>query len=198
MQVIARRFSDDWVTSHGRRWWELIGHLAGKPGLQFLEVGSHEGRSACWWLDNILTDPTARLTCVDPWAYEPQREQLFDANIGRRRDQVRKCRCELRQVWLSDDTLDFAYIDGSHEAADVLLDALMTLPAMRLGGLILFDDYRWSGNRYHLPKAGIDAFLSLCDWRVEVVERSWQLGVRVKSQDRLPKIASAGCSPQGP
>ncbi|GAB1658086.1 hypothetical protein Mh1955_12220 [Mannheimia haemolytica] len=39
---------------------------------------------------------------------------------------------------------DYIYIDGSHEAPDVLFDALLAHRLVRKGGVISFDDYLWS------------------------------------------------------
>lgn len=45
-----------------------------------LEIGSYEGRSAVWFLENILTHPTARIVCVDLFTRLPF-ELRFDHNI---------------------------------------------------------------------------------------------------------------------
>jgi hypothetical protein len=45
----------------------LLNEFRGKPNLKFLEIGSFCGNSAAWTIENILTDKTSKLTCVDPW-----------------------------------------------------------------------------------------------------------------------------------
>ena len=62
------RFTFDWVSPHAEEWKNDLAYLAGRPNIRGLEIGCFEGQSACWWLDNILTDTTSRLTCVDPFA----------------------------------------------------------------------------------------------------------------------------------
>jgi predicted O-methyltransferase YrrM len=82
---------------------------------------------------------------------------------------------------LPDASYHFIYIDGSHEALDVMTDACLALPLLRRGGLLLFDDYRWSeltGHRHLPPAPAIDAFLSFAHPWVEVVHRDFQLAVR--------------------
>jgi len=44
---------------------------------------------------------------------------------------------------LPHDHFDYISIDGSHEAADVLSDAVLSWPLLKTGGLICFDDYEW-------------------------------------------------------
>jgi predicted O-methyltransferase YrrM len=132
-----------------------------------------------------LTHPSAVLTCVDPW-HNPEIERRFDRNIAAsgRSNQVQKLKSTsaraLPQIaWHS---LDFAYIDGSHEGTDVLLDGLLALKLLRRGGLLVFDDYRWNppdSKRHHPPQPAIDALLELNDWRLTEVHRGWQIAVRV-------------------
>jgi predicted O-methyltransferase YrrM len=184
--MAAYEFTSDWFSHCIPHWEELLGRLVGKPSLAFLEIGSHEGRSALWLLDNVLTHPTAMLTCIDLWL-DPAAERRFDANIvaSGRSNQVRKIKSPSQRILphLAERSFDVAYIDGSHEAADVLLDGLLTLPLVKPGGLLIFDDYEWnppSEAPRHLPKPAIDAFLALNDWRLDELNRGWQIAVRVK------------------
>jgi hypothetical protein len=58
-------FVTDVFSEHIPIWTKILSRYAGQPGIQALEIGSLEGRSACWLLENILTHPTARLTAID-------------------------------------------------------------------------------------------------------------------------------------
>lgn len=40
---------------------------------------------------------------------------------------------------------DLVYIDGSHYSHDVLSDAVLSFPLLKVGGHMLFDDYLWRG-----------------------------------------------------
>lgn len=179
-------FSMDWVTTHERNWLRIFAELIERPSVRMLEVGSAEGRSSVWWLQNILTHQSSHLTCVDTWS-NLERERRFDWNIAitRMSHKVKKVKSDSRKVLgrLPEQSFDAVYVDGSHEGADTLLDGLQALPLLKMGGILLFDDYKWrdpAGNRRHLPQAGIDAFLEFCDWRVEVIYRGYQLAVRRK------------------
>ena len=46
---------------------ELISGMAGKPDLNFLQLGAFTGDASVWLLDNILTHPSSHLTDVDTW-----------------------------------------------------------------------------------------------------------------------------------
>ena len=56
-------YTYDWFSQHVPYWNRLLEPLKGQPDLRFLEIGSFEGRSACWLLRNILTHETSMLTC---------------------------------------------------------------------------------------------------------------------------------------
>jgi predicted O-methyltransferase YrrM len=89
-------------------------------------------------------------------------------------------RHRLREI--EDDTIDFCHIDGSHEAEDVIVDAVLCFWMLKVGGITIFDDYLWVVNKewplYKTPAMGIDPFLSIYDRRVEVIHRGQLLVMR--------------------
>jgi len=64
-------------------------------------------------------------------------------------------------------TIDLVYIDGSHQAPDVLSDAVLGFQLLKVGGLMIFDDYLWhiesptAKDPLNMPKPGIDAFMNV-------------------------------------
>ena len=71
---------------------------------------------------------------------------------------------------------DFIYVDGSHQAPDVLFDAVMSFKLLRKNGVIAFDDYLWFENLPHgkdlnrCPKPAIDAFTSIFYNKVNIIQ----------------------------
>ena len=70
---------------------------------------------------------------------------------------------------------DFIYVDGSHQAPDVLLDALLSFKLLRVGGLIGFDDYQWfdplaPGDILRSPKLAVDVFTNVYRKKVQMVQ----------------------------
>src|SRR5919108_3146648 len=72
-------FSEDWVGDSWLGWSRVLGRLKGRSDVQALEIGSFEGRSALWFLENVLTGERSSITCVDIWA--GPYEKTFDANM---------------------------------------------------------------------------------------------------------------------
>ena len=135
-----------------------MSHLAGRPGLAFLEVGCFEGRASVWLLEHVLTHESSRLDCIDSFAGSVEHgpmgvdvarsEQRFDHNIRASgvTGKVTKIKGLSQEVLrrLPPQFYHFAYIDGSHLARDVLEDAVLSLRLLRPGGIMIFDDYNWN------------------------------------------------------
>ena len=184
------RFTFDWVTPHAQAWELDLAHLKGKANIRALEIGCFEGQSACWFLDNVLTDPTSRLICVDPFAIPMGSvllryfEDYFDHNItaSGASDRVTKLTGHSQVVLrtLQSNQFDFVYVDGSHRVGDVLQDAVLAWTLLRSGGTAMFDDYDLvdgvaSGLAARAPGRALDAFVTLLGDDVKVMRRDWQL-----------------------
>lgn len=187
------KFTFDWVAPHAAAWERDLAHLKGSPGVRGLEIGCFEGQSACWWLDNILTDPTSRLTCVDPFAIPMDStllryfEKYFDHNVaasgaGQRVTKlVGSSQVILRT--LPPAHFDFVYVDGSHRVGDVLQDAVLAWTVLRPGGTAMFDDYDLvddvaEGLFARAPGRALDAFVHILGSSATVLRRDWQLILR--------------------
>ncbi len=172
-------FSDDYFTHHVPNWEEILGHLKGKPNIHYLEIGVWEGRSFIWMLENILTHPTAKATCID--IFPGQVKEVFLANLkmGGFLEQVTVI-TGTSQIMLRDlpvNSFDIIYIDGSHAAKDVLIDAVYSWQLLKTGGIMIFDDYKWRRNlpAESRPKIAIDSFIAVFSGYVEVIHKDLQV-----------------------
>lgn len=176
-------FSRDHVGFKAEIWKEHLSEFAGRDGLRMLEIGSYEGRSALWFIANILTGSGCRITCVDPW--NPILKLRFDHNIrvAGAADHVRAIQKGSEYALtedLADETFDLIYIDGSHRTPNVLFDAIFTWPRLTPGGMLFFDDYDWRPDLRlaERPKPAIDRFMELFADELEVVEIGFQVLLR--------------------
>ena len=153
-----------------------------------LEIGSFEGGSAVWFLCNILSHPTARLVCIDPF-FDPRREIRFEHNVllTGARDKVCKLRgvSELIAPGLETESFDLIYVDGAHRAPNVMLDAMVSWELLRPGGVLVFDDYEWKPRRPagHRPQLAIELFLKSHAGKYCLVHKGYQVAVRKKPKD---------------
>lgn len=168
-------FTSDWFSHNIPIWMNVLSEFRDKS-VKALEIGSYQGRSAVWLLENILTHPDATLTCVD--TFEGSAEHTFDqkvgiwdmfqnnviTNFGPKVNVLRGKSGDIMRTFPADEVFDIVYIDGCHYSANVMEDAVLTFPLLRVGGILIFDDYLGGepGER-HLPfnpKTGIDGFLA--------------------------------------
>jgi predicted O-methyltransferase YrrM len=196
---MTKQYTQDWFDRCIPEWIELFKDIAGKPNLHFLEIGSYEGRSTCWLLDNILTHPTSSILCIDLFEGCSERgewsKELYDRydmskvyqnflnntrGYGLQVEHlVGPSNVHLRNK-IPHSFFDFIYIDGSHIACDVLEDAVLSFPLLKEGGILIFDDYSWEffENPLRHPKVAIDAFLSVYANKIEVINLSRQAVIR--------------------
>lgn len=174
-----------------------LGKFNGHPDICGVEIGSWEGRSACWILANVINGPNSRLHCIDPWDVPIGEaiEARFDSNIAiaekASRGRVTKCKGRSEDILpkMSPNELHFAYVDGSHVAADVLSDMVLAWRLLRVGGVMVCDDYeltkeiKFRGGResypevppLERPKMAIDAFMTCYEGRYELLHMGWQV-----------------------
>ena len=191
-------YTHDWFSRYIPVWNRIFDQH--KPR-NILEIGSFEGRSACYIIAKCAADieGAASLTCVDTWegsvehqaggpvaAVMSRVERRFDQNTGIALSRASN-RVTLRKVKQSShhamakliaagllQSFDLIYIDGSHEAPDVLADAVLAFQLLRVGGVMIFDDYLWSMDRpgtqdvLLMPKPAIDAFMNIYQRKMQV------------------------------
>ena len=71
-------FTQNWFTDKIPTWTQILNEFKGNPDITYLEIGTFEGRSALWLLENILTHLT--VTIAD--AFKENSYQTFISNIS--------------------------------------------------------------------------------------------------------------------
>jgi predicted O-methyltransferase YrrM len=164
----------DWFTPHAGRWLAELGYLASLP-IQAIEVGSFEGVSACWLLDNLLVHPGSVLTCIDPWdgldkllkeRCGSKAERLFDLNTRSYGSKLRKIKDYslpvLGQMLRDKRLFDLVFVDGNHEGLNALTDLVMGWELLKPGGVLVSDDYEWTSTELRAtPRQAYEAFMSM-------------------------------------
>ena len=154
------RFTVDWFSGREGYWREILSQL--RPQ-KLLEIGSYEGRSTVFLIEQCAQIAPAEICCIDSWQGGVEHDQTamdevearFDANVALAQSHgtypvaIRKIKSLSHPALLALDreergSYDFIYIDGSHQAPDVLADAVLSFWLLRSGGIMVFDDYLWS------------------------------------------------------
>jgi len=182
------QFTTTWFQDTARSVWDqIIPQL--KPA-RILEVGSFEGASTCYLIDTLANLQSIELHCIDTWGGGIEHietgvnmssvEARFDSNIALAKQKAlhtvdfykHKSYSDVALARLIADSsklraFDFIYIDGSHQAPDVLADAVLAFRLLRVGGVMAFDDYLWAEtlpygkDPIRSPKIAIDAFTNI-------------------------------------
>ena len=189
-------FTNQWFELNRRVWDDLIQYLL--PS-RVLEIGSFEGRSTCYLIDTLSSQGPLSLHCIDTWqgGIEHQSggqgesdmsavEIKFHRNTGLAIsrsaypvnlivDKARSSYALSKLISNGNAEFDFIYIDGSHQAPDVLMDALMCFELLRVGGVMVFDDYIWNEglpggvDPLRCPKISIDAFTTIFSRKLKLI-----------------------------
>lgn len=173
-------FSDDYTTSHEPVWKSHLAEFFDRPNIHLLEVGVFQGRSTLWFLQNVATHATSRITCVDSFSRSGG-ETRFDHNmkVSGVADRVVKIRGLSADVLpeLTGQSFEVIYVDGSHQAADVLMDAVLCWALLKPRGVMIFDDYLWEMHRpaSRRPKMAIDLFLSIVGDQARMLHKDYQV-----------------------
>ena len=195
------RFTQTWFEDGPKSFWEAV--VRGRPIRSYLEIGSFEGASACWAIQNL--PELEQVVCIDTWEGGSEHleydldmsevEKLFEQNITEAGQALprdinlvklkHKSKDGLLQLLLEgyEQCFDLVYIDGSHKARDVLTDLILSFDLLGDGGLMIIDDYLWVPPSGHLdqnvfnpaetPKLAIDAFTTIYRDSLKFIDCSW-------------------------
>ena len=176
----AFEFTEDWFSNHMPAWNKIVKDLRPR---RVLEIGSYEGRATTYLIGACTAFGPLHITCVDTWDGSVDLpstrmagvERRFDRNVSqalalaaapvdfRKRKQYST---QALSGFIAEgrELFDLIYVDGSHTAPDVLTDAVLAFQLLRVGGVVIFDDYLWSMEAplyvdpLNMPKPAIDAF----------------------------------------
>ncbi len=164
---MAYNFAVDFFSGREEQFQKIVTACGlGAQPLQILEVGSFEGRSACWFSDNLLDHQDSQLICVDTFRGGDEHQKFLQTEhpdllktflgkvdlLGKCRANVARSRNSSKVTILEGESasilptlrgqmFDMIYIDGSHHSEDVLLDGVNAWHLLKDGGALVFDDY---------------------------------------------------------
>lgn len=112
-----------------------------KP-VNFLEIGSLEGRSAIWMLENILTHEDAKITCVDNGSVVSI--DVLKNNLKEFNRKVILINADsayaLSALLIDRQSFDFIYVDAYHDQYLPLRDMVYAYELLKVGGIMGIDD----------------------------------------------------------
>lgn len=182
----------DTARRHGNNWMKYLAPLVGKPNIVGLEIGTFRGDSAEWMCENVFFHDKARYHCVDPFTGNPE-HAVAGIDCSTLESDSRKRLSVFPQVKIIKDysnnalrrfqnELDWAYVDGAHDSMNCLRDSVLAFDALKVGGLLCWDDVPWgeaSAPETDKPKIAVEAFLACYKNQIEVLMHGdWQTIIR--------------------
>jgi predicted O-methyltransferase YrrM len=195
---VSYQYTNTWFQTTAKNVWDII--IPQINPSKILEIGSYEGASTCYLIDSLSRNKAIEIHCVDSWeggiehktggnveADMSAVEQRFSHNTSLSRSTAinnvdLQCHKGFSDVELAklivagkQGYFDFIYVDGSHQAPDVLCDAVLSFRLLKVGGFIAFDDYLWSEfvpqgtDPIRCPKIAIDAFTNIYCRKIRVL-----------------------------
>lgn len=161
---------------------------------RYLQVGSYTGDASVWIYENILRNalPESVLIDVDTWEGSQEVahydmdwgtvERTYDAKtqVARLQRKIIKYKGTSDGFFRNNrERYDFIYIDGDHTSYGVMKDAVSAYEVLNVGGIMAFDDYRWTGKPDPADRPGmaINAFLEIYRKRIKIIVSGYQLWV---------------------
>lgn len=154
-------------------WFPIINvnSYTNKP-INYLEIGAFYGANVISVAQSYGLHSDSQLYCIDPWEdyedypeYKTQQSIIYKTfldNIEKSGEQqkihVKRGYSNTIIPTFTDAFFDIIYIDGNHEPEYVMEDAVLAFRKLKVGGIMIFDDYGWGGP--DLTQRGIDGFIS--------------------------------------
>jgi hypothetical protein len=137
---------DDWFSSNINVWKYYLTPL---KEIKYLEIGSFEGRSACFVgeLDNVK-----EITCVDTFEGSDEHNDInFDLVFKNCSENLNKLKIQSNLIKdtshnffkNNNKTFNVIYIDGSHFYDNVKKDFINSLNCLEENGILICDDFFW-------------------------------------------------------
>ena len=160
--------------------------LAGLDNLKFLQLGVYTGDASVWLCENVLTGKNNWLIDVDTWqgSDEAEHKKMNFDDVYETYKTIKHFKCTTTwflQSVRKDPDYDFIYVDADHTTVGVILDAELSWPQLKSGGIMAFDDYTWgheSGDPRLAPQVGIDLFLHRHQGDYELLAKNTQVWIR--------------------
>lgn len=202
-------FTNNWFQISAGQIWNQI--IAQRDIKTVLEIGSYEGAATCYLINHLSKKNDIEVHCIDTWEggvehkntqYDMSNVELnFHKNIQLAKEtaqhnvsvHIHKGYSDHHLVRLlaegKNNYFDFIYVDGSHQAPDVLSDAVLAFKLLKTGGMMIFDDYIWNDptspvvDPIRNPKIAIDAFTNIYCRKISILNTRFVQLFLIKRED---------------
>lgn len=206
VKEIGLKVNPEYIILYQYNTWKKVlnNYIKSDKPCNVLEIGCYEGNSSVWFLSNLIKHPESRLYCVDTWEgsveynnvnfttiynkfltnvktntnYSPEKVMIF-----RKRSDVFLLEItNMNQSVVCNNCLlfDIIFIDASHDSRDVISDSVLSWRLLKVGGILIWDDYIWEKmpKMNERPKLAIDSFLLIFEGNYTILSKTTQLIIK--------------------
>lgn len=183
-----------WNSEHITNFKEIRWIYRGKDDCAFLEIGVFEARTTVYLLDEVLTGKNCCITCIDP-NLQPKGRHNLSFHTSRVIMYDESSFEILTHLLCLKKSFDFIYVDGDHNASNLLQDLVLSWKLLKVGGIILIDDYEMEATdpyfyqshkefnvyprlKFIHPKIAIDAFKNIYRGQYNLIIDNYQVGLK--------------------
>lgn len=167
-------------------WYSLIpvDNYKNRP-IKYLEIGVFNGANLLSITDTYASHPDSIMHGIDPWEeydeYDEYKDGYIENVYSNFRNNLSLCddktkeKIKIHRGYSSnliptfdENYFDIIYIDGNHEDAYIMEDAILSYRKLKVGGILIFDDYGWIWKCMDTKKP-IDMFVEMYKNRFEVI-----------------------------
>ena len=139
----------------------IFNNYINKPNLEFLEIGSDDGNISIWLLENILTDSTSKLTCINNFNKKEKIYDYFIFNIKKFENKINlifnDSKNALKQLSLYNvEKYDFIYINDD---LNYIFNLILSFDLIKKDGIIIINNEN---------KSNIETLLSIYKNNIDI------------------------------
>ena len=181
------KFTNNWFGRNINISMKILKKIFENKPVKILEIGSYEGRSAIWMLENLCKLPGSTFTSIDPYSTADTTAPVEDGTYERFCYNIKLCTHVSKfnqHVGYSKDIMpkliaekkiyDVVYIDGSHIREDVLVDMDNAHQLLESNGIMLMDDAGFDPNKDENAMGAIKRFLVKHPGEYRLLLKEWQ------------------------
>ncbi len=166
----------------------LLGHK-NKKNFDILEIGSFEGLSTTYFIDNFLSKSDGQITIVDPFLLYPEklipgtllnqvqiRNFFFNISKSSYPEKVQYLGLTSDEFFeVNNKKYNFIYIDGMHTKKQMTKDLISSWDSLLIDGVVWMDDYLVDHGRL---KKTLDKTIESLKGKHKVIHRGYQIAIK--------------------
>tara|TARA_B100001996_G_scaffold134868_1_gene102614 strand:- start:1784 stop:2359 length:576 start_codon:yes stop_codon:yes gene_type:complete len=146
--------------------------------INILELGTFEGRSAFYMLDEFCSHKDSTITTIDFTVRKNLEYNLSICNNPKFTFIHDDFFNILPKLLTNNKKYDLIYLDGGKNSKITLFSIVNCWELLGKNGILYLDDYEWGLDKKERPKEAIDFFLSLYHDEYTLILKNFQVAVK--------------------